>query len=424
MFQLKIKKSFAKFSKDCSGATAIIYALCLFPILGIAGFAIDASRLQSAKATTAAAMDAAVMATVQEKILQKSLGKNMKDSELKTYATEFLKLGLANLHTDVDCSNVQVKTNAGSNKIKLSADCGLPTTLGAILGVDKFEYTNAAAAEQSFAGLELSMVLDYSKSMDNNNKIEDLKVAAKDALDILLANNTNKKTRVGLVPYSRGVNVGVSRYSEMTGESLDTDDTACVTERDDLFKAFTDDPATLGKFTSKVNNCPNNDNPIIPLTDDLNELKAAIDKAVPNGGTAGHIGAAWGWYLLAEPWQTHWTGDSQPQDYDKPSLIKAVIIMTDGQFKDADFEADLGRSHEQALKICENMRYKGVIVYTVGFDIDVDDKLYPGEAVTTGDVLIDCAGDPSRFFNAADANELTAAYQTIASRLTQLRLSE
>src|SRR3546814_14572183 len=54
------------------------------------------------------------------------------------------------------------------------------------------------------------------------------------------------------------------------------------------------------------------------------------------GSTAGHIGVAWGWYLVSPNFGYLWPFESQPMEYNQIHLgqkvMKVVIIMTDGDF--------------------------------------------------------------------------------------------
>ena len=60
----------------------------------------------------------------------------------------------------------------------------------------------------SALNIEVSVVLDITGSM-SGSKIEDLKAAAKDLVDIVVNDQQELfYSRVALIPYSNGVNVG------------------------------------------------------------------------------------------------------------------------------------------------------------------------------------------------------------------------
>ncbi len=86
--------------------------------------------------------------------------------------------------------------------------------------------------------------------------------------------------------------------------------------------------------------------------------------------------------------------------------------MTDGMFNSA-YESDNGDSIAQARSLCDGMKLSGVTIYTVGFQV-------PEEVLP---VLQYCATSPAHFFDARDGQELRGTFQTIAKRLSSLRIA-
>ena len=150
---------------------------------------------------------------------------------------------------------------------------------------------------------------------------------------------------------------------------------------------------------------------LLPLTDDLDEFNTEIDKLTAGGSTAGHLGVAWSWYLIAPAWKSIWPSESEPLAYTEPNTIKAVILMTDGKFNQS-YESTMGNSNKQAKKMCKKMRNENVRIYAVAFKA-------PESAKKT---LKYCTGDDSLFFDAGNGAELLAAYDAIASQLSALTL--
>src|SRR5262249_49808535 len=120
----------------------------------------------------------------------------------------------------------------------------------------------------------------------------------------------------------------------------------CVSERTGP-QAFTDAaPSAIAlvgaNYPAPSNPCP--PNTILPLTNNKTLLKGQIDLLQAAGSTAGHLGVAWGWYLLSPNWGYLWPAESQPAPYSGladldarglPLLRKIVILMTDGEFNTA-----------------------------------------------------------------------------------------
>ncbi len=410
MSMQKILNVIRNFLTNRDGATAIVYSLSLVPVLGTVGFAIDSSRLQSARQTAAMSADATATSTVQALAHRYATGNQMTQGEAEAYATDFLQLGFSNLHTDTNCALQTLAINATHNFVQLTLACELPTTIGALLGADIMRFNTVAAAHQNYRDIEMVMVVDFSKSMVRDGKIDALKAAAMDTIDILLDPNNLGEVRVGLVPYSSSVNLD-TYFTLATNEAVDNH--TCASERVGI-NAFTDAAPGTGTYSSvKTGVCPST--PIVPLTDDKSVLTTALNTAVPRGKTAGQIGLAWAYYMLAEPWQGIWPTASQPGNYNAANLTKAALIMTDGAFEDTH-NPSLGTPAYQILEICENMRDEGIIVFTVGFDTAFE--------IGTDDLLEDCAGSSSRHYTADNANELSDAFVSITQDLGQLRLSE
>lgn len=167
-----------------------------------------------------------------------------------------------------------------------------------------------------------------------------------------------------------------------------------------------------------VDRCPSQEP--LPLTADRTAINNFIQGMEPFGGTAGHHGIAWGWYLIAPEWKDVWPSDSKPHGYlgsasnatSVATSTKAVIIMTDGEFNVTHAESQ-GTSTEQAKSYCDKMKEKGVVVFTVAFKAPEE-----GE-----EVLEYCASGANRAFQADDEASLKDAYRDIAESISDLRIT-
>ena len=151
----------------------------------------------------------------------------------------------------------------------------------------------------------------------------------------------------------------------------------------------------------------------VGLTNDRNELTTYINRLTAGGGTAGHLGVAWSWYLVSEHWDGVFTGSTAPLAYSEPDSDKVVILMTDGEFN-AEIFPEQGRSDAQARALCDSMKSAGVKVYTVALDAPLAGRR----------VLQYCASGPEFFHQPKTAAELTEAYKQIATSISDLRISE
>ncbi len=226
--------------------------------------------------------------------------------------------------------------------------------------------------------------------------------------------------------------------SERTGAQAYTDAAPSTAFVGRSYPASPKDPA--GPATD---NNPCLSSAITPLSTDKAALKAQIDAMVASGSTGGHLGAAWGWYLVSPTFGYLWPAASQPAAYGTDHLFKIVILMTDGEFNTmtcdgvisqdsanypvpywsnaADHKncnATNGTSFSQAQTLCANMKAPGkeVIVYTVGFDIGAD--------VNAQAIISQCATSAAHAYYPATGAELKASFQKIAQEISQLRLSQ
>ena len=159
----------------------------------------------------------------------------------------------------------------------------------------------------------------------------------------------------------------------------------------------------------------------VPLTEDKDALKAHVNSLVAEGGTAGHLGIAWGWYLVSPEWAGIWPEASAPLPYRQPQTSKAVILMTDGDFNIQHPSASKS-SFRQSMDLCDAMKAsdRRIQIYTVGFQV-------PSGVQRTGDgrtILEYCATSPSHAFSADNGEELIEVYRSIARSISDLRLKE
>ena len=161
-------------------------------------------------------------------------------------------------------------------------------------------------------------------------------------------------------------------------------------------------------------------NPTLPLTENKSKLKDYVDALHAGGGTAGHLGIAWGWYLISPDWDSIWPTASHPWPWEEPDTAKAIILMTDGEFNQT--HPSIGQSSIQlAMEFCDAMKeepYK-VQIYTVGFQV-------PSSAAKTpsGATILDyCATDAGHSFTPNNGEELTDAYRAIAQSISDLRIT-
>ena len=171
----------------------------------------------------------------------------------------------------------------------------------------------------------------------------------------------------------------------------------------------------IGAFTNTSNHGHLSCAPVAqvtPLTNNKAALKTAIDGYSADGWTAGHLGTAWGWYMLSHDWHNVWPVGSQPKS-PNDNVRKITVIMTDGDYN--TYYRNATESQDQAASMCEAMK-ADLTVYTIGFG--------SGMSQSTKDFLKACASSPSHYFDAQNGGDLRNAFRAIAISLSQLRLTQ
>jgi hypothetical protein len=346
--------------------------------------------------------------------------------------------------------------------VTLTSTVRYQTTFMRLAGIDHIDVPVVSEATRSGNNLEVALVLDTTTSMDDRingvTKISSLKAAATKFIDTVVATRQSPfYSRVALVPYSAGVNVGSlaveargpvpagtaaapgrQYWSFRRGSSTYTYQiSTCVTERTGGHK-YSD--ASLASFktgrmyVSSLSECTANE--LMPLTADKDALKAAIRNFSTSNNTAGHIGIEWGWYALSRDTEL-WSGALAPAAYGTNKLKKVAVVMTDGEFNtdycrglrsdraspsgfcsNASYpDARNDTTSAQAAALCTNMKAAGkdIAIYTIGFGITA------GSAQDT--LLRDCATSADNYFLADDAAALDRAFAEIGRQLGELRLS-
>ncbi|MEM7458292.1 MAG: TadE/TadG family type IV pilus assembly protein [Pseudomonadota bacterium] len=149
------------------------------------------------------------------------------------------------------------------------------------------------------------------------------------------------------------------------------------------------------------------------LTNNRTALDTYVSTMQADGSTAGHLGVAWGWYLISDQWSAIFDDTAAPALYTDTEIKKAVILMTDGAFNKYGYRSQ-GDSPTQAKAICDGMKAKGVLVYGIAFKA-------PSEGQ---EVLEYCATNSDMYFNATDTAKLNEAYKQIAVELSDLRIAK
>lgn len=430
------------FRSDRRGAVAAIFALSLIVLLLVAGVAIDTARYHDISNRMQQALDGATLAAA--KMLSDP---NVSDTQVRERAEAYFRAAIPTFGVKASAIGApSINIDRANSTVEVLGQAEVPTFFGAFAGMPSLTVINQKSKVAfDITKLELAMVLDITGSMCQPcTKIGDLKTAAKDVIDTLFDGALyDTDVRIAVAPYSASVNAGAlagavssspsasictntwfgTRCTTIAGIAADT----CVIERQGP-NAATDAAPVGADLLPNVPilpygnyNCPVSN--VVPLMDrtQRDSIKAIIDTYVAQYSTAGHIGTAWGWYLLSPNWAGVLPADSAPGPYGDRSVQKAMIIMTDGVFNTSyisgpltDAATQASQSYAQFDQLCTNIRGKGIQIFTVGFELPDANALAH---------LQSCASSITNFFDARNGSELKDAFKAIANKLGNLRVA-
>lgn len=446
----QLRQQLASLFRRCGGErgnVSVIFTLATFGLVLASGVAVDFGRLTVARTSLSAAADAAV--------LQVGSSSLEKQDEMLSLAGVAMKQNYdQSEHGELVRLNISYKDDV----IILSATARFKTSFMSMVGIPTVDVPVSAEVTRSGNNIEVSLVLDATGSM-KGARITALKNAAKDFINaVVWDKQTQLYSKAAIVPYSMGVNVGAFadvvrgtvasgtctapgcqsyRFKNQFNNNKSFGVSTCVSERIGS-EAYTD--ASALKYPVGFN-YPSPNNPciqyeIIPLTADKARLTAVIDQLDGSGSTASQVGVAWGWYVLSRDFGI-WSGASQPAAYGTKNVNKITVIMTDGEFNSSyckgviaksstygsgadddkiDCAAPNGSAISQVQKLCDAMKKKGIVIYTVGFDIE--------QLQIVKQTLTDCATSPSNAYLAATSDQLSTAFREIGRKVTGMRLSK
>ena len=136
---------FRKYSKDCSGNIAVLTALLGVPVMIAASVAIDTQKLHSEVGNLQSALDTATLAAVTK-------GKLSEADRLSHAKTVFRE----NYSGDL---KISLNGKATQNRVKLSANGKMQTTLAGILGVKDVDMRRESTAEVTQESVTCLLVL-------------------------------------------------------------------------------------------------------------------------------------------------------------------------------------------------------------------------------------------------------------------------
>ncbi len=463
----KISRQFVKFIKyEDKGAFAVILALVAIPLFALAGAVVDYTQVSALRAQMQHAADSAALAVARK-------AKN-DDEKMQIIARDIFKDNLVKAGIEEEATITASKIENG---IRVDANYSMPTIFLKFVGIQKLDVAVFSEVDISASNIEVALVLDTTYSM-RGAKLASLKNAAKNMLDIIMEEDMGGSVKVGLVPFSRYVNIGMSNRNE---PGIDVPDdyseprpdycrntypnsTRKCDRRKEFYSCIIDGvPSTCSRWvyyncTGSLGNpvwtctprpprnyrwygCVGsrdyplnikdenyNSNPVPgllnywnfcktkPLTRLTNNKQKIIDGI--NEMTARdltYIPAGLIWGWRLLTNDIPFT-DAKPKS---ENLRKVLVLMTDGKnTRSPNYPwhnaNDENVANDLTRELCENINNDEIIVYSIAFDVSDN---------TIKNLLKDCAGNGGSYYDANNSGELANAFQEIADELLKLRIS-
>ena len=425
-------KKLCNFLSSTSGNFALWFALASVPLFGMAGLAIDYTRMTQVKAQLQDAADTATLAAV---IRYRNSGGSA--AELEELAKENFKANYTGSYNEK-----KLKASADINdgiKVTLSVEADNHTTMlnlvGKLVGQD-FSTLRPKTLSQAGIGissLAIALAVDTTGSMAETGnskgkgkknsgdptKMDVLKEAATNFVKEITPKNSGEKNKIrfALVPFTDSVRIDksfdssdfiriTSPYNKWKWMQYDWE--GCVWDR---AAAYDNNDNTPTVAESRYENlpanhqaydyCPNQQQ-VIPLTTNTDIIFAGIDALNPNGATNTNIGMVWAMNTL-----------NNTEPYKQINAMKApqkiIIFLTDGDNTSSRIMSEGGKTNDvdKAMEAtCENAKAQDIEIYTI--------RLIQGSVAT----LKKCATDQNtHFYTAEKADDLNGIFSNISERI-------
>lgn len=330
-----------RFWRDDNGAMILLGLVFLMLMMMMGGLAVDLMRFEATRTQLQQTTDRAVLAAAS---LKQKLDP---EDVVRDY---FDKAGLSD-----KLQSVEVVQSFNAKSVSVTAAAEVPPFFLPLIGIDELSAPAAGTAIEKINDLEISLVLDISGSMNQSNRLTNLKIAAREFIDTIFASAQPGRTTVSIIPFSGHVNLGPQVASvfnmamiHSTSYCMDlppsTFASTTVSRTTSFPQAGHFDPfKATNQLAANIFFCPPSaSNTVLPFSDDPATLKARIGGLIANGNTSIDLGMKWGVTLLdpasngiVQALVSNNTVkpiyDDRPLNTQDRDVLKVVVLMTDGE---------------------------------------------------------------------------------------------
>lgn len=406
-----LRRGCQRFARAEDGTMAVFSLFVFVAMILLGGLAVDMMRYENERIRMQGTADRAVLAAT---MLRQNVSGATPTQILQAY---FAAEGLS----DQLGSNFRIEDDPEQGRVvTVFPAATVPSLFMRLTGVDSIGMVTPARAAEAFQGgpdVELVMVLDVSGSMNGQGKIDAMRDAAVELTTSLL-NDAEEVGDVGitLVPYDTWVlpPAGfLNHFSNAAGSGACND-----------WLLWSQIVGSLNLLTNRVNCNTASWRTVRPYVSDPDLATTYINDLRASGTTSIDLGIRYG-ALFFDPTirpaiseliannEIDPAFEGRPYDWDEPGVVRALILLTDGQNCCGERYPELLQDLN-AESVCDSLKDQGVLIYAIAY-----------QAPSSGAALMqDCASSPSHYFNTtADGiidvfRGITSSIQTQALRLT------
>ncbi|MEQ1866651.1 MAG: pilus assembly protein [Alphaproteobacteria bacterium] len=208
---------FKRFLNSRGGNVAMIYGLAMMPTIAAVGSAVDLTRAMVVKMRLGEALDAAGLA------VGGTIG--MSNSEMTAKAQQFFYANYPDSELGTVTSLTVSSSGYNNNLVTVAGTARVDTAFMGIFGVNYLDIGVNVQVTRESKGLEIALALDNTGSMASNGKMQALKSATLELINILFGDqNAPARLKMSLVPFSQTVKVDTAQFMnagwmDTTGQS-------------------------------------------------------------------------------------------------------------------------------------------------------------------------------------------------------------
>jgi len=458
------------------GNIAMMFGLILIPMLIAGGVAIDMARAAHLRAVVTESSDAGLLAAVRTKMRDGTLS----DAAAEVIAKRYFEANGAAV-SDFDLHSLSFSNPGNADDYRLEVTGRIKTSLLKVTGRDWLDMTVVSEAKVTPPrDLEVALVLDNTYSM-TGSKMTALKNAADDLVDTIMADVDNK-VKVGLVPFSQYVNIGLSRrnaswldvaddyaeteqrcrntYPDRSESNCRTVTETCSRTRDGVTTTWScqkrrcdvDRGDPVWKCTDRTKNyvwrgcVGSRENPydyedsgyatrkvpgllnihcaqeLTTLTTSKTRIRADIaSMAVQGDQTYIPTGLNWGYRLLSS--QEPFSQGITYNEMNAQRAIKAIVLMSDGEnTRSANYSKNTHTRNDGGSRA--NTLFDNLCDEAKGDGIRIYTIAFEVTDASVRNMLQDCATSSASYYNATNAAALADAFEEIGGSLYDLALTK